>query len=193
MGRLYFTTRDGSVTVGPLSGDELRQRARLGQLLPGDLVYSDGWAKWMRADELPGLLDAPEPFVPPLPVVAPPPPLPPPPPPAAPRPDNLPYDPVATLSVVLGCIGLLPAVLCPLNLVTQQFGFYVIGVGPCNLVFLLLASPAAVALAYNARGYPRRLGLVLGACGLAINLLMVLVVIVVTLATSAAGPRLPVP
>ncbi len=41
--------------IGPVSADELQRRARLGQVAPGTLVWSDGMPQWVRAGTLPFL------------------------------------------------------------------------------------------------------------------------------------------
>ena len=46
-------------TVGPLTGGELRERALQGQISGETLIGKDGSDRWVRADRVQGLMDAP--------------------------------------------------------------------------------------------------------------------------------------
>jgi len=50
---------DGEQRFGPVSMEELRQRASSGQLRPEDLVWNRGMTEWMAAGEVGGLFPAP--------------------------------------------------------------------------------------------------------------------------------------
>src|SRR4051812_46401814 len=49
----YYTTNKQQ--MGPVSWDELRQLASSGLLKPGDMVWTDGMAEWVKASRQDGL------------------------------------------------------------------------------------------------------------------------------------------
>lgn len=52
-------TRDGRMTFGPVSWEELRRMASKGELLPSDLVGHVGMARPLEAGDVAGLFDLP--------------------------------------------------------------------------------------------------------------------------------------
>jgi GYF domain 2 len=68
MAQRWFYTQDGRTALGPFTADELRERARTGQLLRTDQVQAEGSKRWLRADQMTGLFPAEVEAVPVLPV-----------------------------------------------------------------------------------------------------------------------------
>src|SRR5262249_14479484 len=61
----WFYTRDRK-PHGPVTFEQLKERARNGELLPHELVWQEGMANWVEARSVDGLYPTPPP-VPPLP------------------------------------------------------------------------------------------------------------------------------
>ena len=55
----------GGNRSGPISWEELRRRVQAGELLPGDLVWTQGMEQWQAASSVPGLF--PDGYVAPVP------------------------------------------------------------------------------------------------------------------------------
>jgi hypothetical protein len=51
----WFYTRDGKTKIGPVSSAQLQALANSGQLLPTDLVWKEGMARWTAASNINGL------------------------------------------------------------------------------------------------------------------------------------------
>jgi hypothetical protein len=52
---LWYYLRDGA-QLGPVSWEDLVNAARTGNLVPGDLVWTEGMAQWQPAASIPGLI-----------------------------------------------------------------------------------------------------------------------------------------
>lgn len=105
MAQDWFYGRSGR-SQGPVSWEELKERAAAGEVARTDLVWTTGWAEWRAAGEVAGLWTAPAPKVAAAPVPAV---VPPPPPPTLPEPEEEEEEEVRTpglpLSLLLGIAG----------------------------------------------------------------------------------------
>ena len=52
---LWYYLRGGA-QLGPVSWEDLVNAARMGNLVPGDLVWTEGMAQWQPAASIPGLI-----------------------------------------------------------------------------------------------------------------------------------------
>jgi hypothetical protein len=67
---LWFYTRDRK-PLGPVTFEELQERARARELLPRELVWQEGMARWVEARSVEGLYPVPPPLPPPVPIDSP--------------------------------------------------------------------------------------------------------------------------
>jgi hypothetical protein len=52
----WFVAREGQQTLGPVTGQQLKQMAAAGQVQPHHLVWRQGMPKWVAAGQVKGLL-----------------------------------------------------------------------------------------------------------------------------------------
>ncbi len=58
----YFYTQNGQAAPVPVSGDQLRQMAASGQLVPTDMIWKEGMPTWLPASSLKGLFSGTKPL-----------------------------------------------------------------------------------------------------------------------------------
>src|SRR6476661_4377586 len=59
--RMMWHYARGGAQLGPVSWEDLVNAARTGNLMPGDLVWTEGMAQWQAAATIPGLMPQPAP------------------------------------------------------------------------------------------------------------------------------------